>query len=294
VAAEHPTVIEQAQPPSRLWRILQFPLVRIVLAFTWLMAVVATTDLAIQLLPARETAPVTVLSAGLVVLGACLSYSAFVRIIEKRPVTELAASGAVAELAGGVLLGAILFTATIGILWSLGYYKVTGMNNWLAAAPVFAGAVISGVVEEILFRGILFRITEQVLGTWLALLISALLFGPLHLFNPNATWIAAIAIALEAGILLAAAYVLTRRLWFAIGVHFAWNFTQGGIFGVAVSGNRAAGLLQATLTGPELLSGGEFGAEASIFAVAVCLAAGAYLLWRAHNKGNFVRPFWGR
>ena len=287
-------MIEQTQPPSRLWRILQFPLVRIVLAFTWLIAVVATTELAIQLLPARETAPVTVLSAGLVVLTACLSYSAFVRIVEKRPATELAASGAVAELASGILLGAMLFTATIGILWSLGYYKVTGMNNWLAAAPVFAGAVISGVVEEILFRGILFRIAEQVLGTWLALLISALLFGLLHLFNPNATWVAAIAIALEAGILLAAAYVLTRRLWFAIGVHFAWNFTQGGIFGVAVSGNQAAGLLQATLTGPELLSGGEFGAEASIFAVAVCLTAGAYLLWRAQNKGNFVRPLWGR
>jgi len=258
------------------------------------MAVVATTELAIQLLPARETAPVTVLSAGLVVLVACLSYSAFVRIVEKRPVTELAASGAVAELASGTLLGAMLFTATIGILWSLGYYQVSGMNNWMTAAPVFAGAVISGVVEEILFRGILFRIAEQVLGTWLALLISALLFGLLHLFNPNATWVAAIAIALEAGILLAAAYVLTRRLWLAIGVHFAWNFTQGGIFGVAVSGNQAAGLLQATLTGPELLSGGEFGAEASIFAVAVCLAAGAYLLWRAHNKSNFVRPFWGR
>jgi hypothetical protein len=126
------------------------------------------------------------------------------------------------------------------------------------------------------------------------LVISAVVFGFLHLIYPNATLVAAVAIALEAGILLAAAYVLTRRLWLAIGIHFAWNFTQGGIFGVAVSGNQARGLLQSTLTGPELLSGGAFGAEASLFAILVCLAAGVYLLWRAWRKGSFVTPFWRR
>jgi hypothetical protein len=88
--------------------------------------------------------------------------------------------------------------------------------------------------------------------------------------------------------------MVTRRLWLAIGIHFAWNFTQGGIFGVAVSGIQANGLLQATLSGPELLSGGAFGAEASIIAVIVCLAAGACFMWRASVKGNFVRPFWKR
>jgi len=145
-----------------------------------------------------------------------------------------------------------------------------------------------------LVRGILFRIMEEALGTWLALILSALLFGLMHIANPNATLWGALAIAIEAGIMLAAAFVFTRRLWLAIGIHFAWNFVQGGIFGVAVSGNGVQGLLQSTLSGPPLLSGGAFGAEASIFAVIVCLAAGVYLTRAAWKKGNLIQPFWVR
>lgn len=285
---------EQAQLTNRLGRIVQFSPVRMALASVWLIAMFTIAQSAVELLPAQGTIPVAALSVTVVVSITYLAYAAFVRTIEKRPVSEFAASGAVAELANGVLVGAALFTITIGILWGLGYYTITGVNDWMIAVPALAGALISGMFEETLFRGILFRMVEERLGTWLALLISALLFGLLHLGNPNATWFAAVAIALEAGVLLAAAYVLTRRLWLAIGIHLAWNFTQGGVFGVAVSGNQAGGLLQSSLAGPEFLSGGEFGAEASIVAVLVCAAAGVYLLWRAQNKGHFMKPFWRR
>jgi uncharacterized protein len=121
-----------------------------------------------------------------------------------------------------------------------------------------------------------------------------LIFGALHLANPNATLWAGLAIAIEAGIMLAAAYVYTRRLWLPIGIHFAWNFVQGGIYGVSVSGVEAKGLLQSTLSGPALLSGGEFGAEASIFAVIVCLAAGIFFVWKSYTQGKFIKPFWNR
>ncbi len=283
---------EQTQPANQLRRVLQFPLVRIVLAFIWLTTIFTITQMAVRLLPARETIPIIALSLVVVVSIIYLAYSAFVRIIERRPLSEFATLGAVTELTSGVLIGAVLFTVTIGILWGLGCYTVTGVNDWMIMVPVFARAVITGVYEEVLFRGVLFRVIEEKLGSWLALLLSALLFGFLHLGNPNATWVAAAAIALEAGTLLAAAYVLTRRLWLAIGIHFAWNFTQGGVFGVAVSGNQASGLLQSILKGPELLSGGQFGAEASIVAVIVCTAASVCLLWRAQKKSRLVKPFW--
>lgn len=285
---------ERTQLTSKAWKILQFPVTRIVLASIWLVFTVMITQAIVKLLPANETLPVTVLSIAVVVLVAFFAYYAFVHIIEKRPVTELARPGALRELAMGILIGALLFTAVIGILWLLGYYKVGGINSLVVTVPIFALAVLSGVFEEILFRGILFRIVEESLGTWLAILFSALLFGLLHLGNPNATLWAAIAIAIEAGILLAAAFVVTRRLWLVIGIHFAWNFTQGGIFSVAVSGHQMDGLLQATLAGPELLSGGAFGAETSIFAVSVCLAVGIYFIWKALKKGKFVKPFWKR
>lgn len=285
---------ERAQTANRLWQVLKFPLVRIALAFVWLMTIVTIARSAIRLLPARETMPVIVVSLAVFVLVVYWAYYVFVRVTEKRRLTEFAPAGAIAELTSGVLLGAALFTFTIGILWGLGCYMVTGVNDWTVMVPVLANSVMAGMYEEVLFRGVLFRVIEERLGSWLALLISALFFGLLHLGNPNATLVAAIAIALEAGVLLAAAYVLTRRLWLAIGIHFAWNFTQGGVFGVAVSGNQTSGLLQSTLRGPELLSGGEFGAEASIIAVVVCTAANVYLVWRAQKTGNLVKPSWRR
>jgi uncharacterized protein len=223
-----------------------------------------------------------------------LAYAAFVNVVERRRPTELALGGAAAELAAGVLLGAVLFTVTIGLIWLLGFYHVNGTNPWTVLLPSLALSLMSGVTEELLFRGIVFRIMEEGLGSALALALSALFFGLLHLANPNASLVAALAIAIEAGLLLGAAYMLTRRLWLAIGVHFAWNFVQGGVFGVAVSGNETQGLLQSTLSGPALLSGGAFGAEASVFAVLACLGATAYLLWRVRQRGGWVAPFWAR
>ena len=115
-----------------------------------------------------------------------------------------------------------------------------------------------------------------------------------HLLNPRSSWTAAVFIAVEAGVTLAAAYITTRRLWMPIGMHFAWNFTQGGVFGVPVSGIPVQGMLDSKLTGPELISGGAFGAENSIFAVLVCTSAAIYLLARAARNGQIIRPFWAR
>ncbi len=191
-------------------------------------------------------------------------------------------------------MGAFLFTLTIGILWLLGYYQVTGTNALSVLTQALMIGIVSGFIEEVIFRGILYRISEEALGTWLALLISATFFGFAHGFNPGATLFSSVAIALEAGLLLGAMYTLTRRLWVSIGTHFAWNFTQGGIFGVTVSGNSMSGLLQSQLRGPELLSGGAFGAEASIIALLVCLAAFGFILLRIEQQGKRLAPMWRR
>jgi len=77
-------------------------------------------------------------------------------------------------------------------------------------------------------------------------------------------------------------------------MHFAWNFTLGGIFGVTVSGKETEGLFQSQLQGPELFTGGSFGAEMSIITVILCLIIGIFLMWKARKRGNFVQPFWRR
>jgi uncharacterized protein len=127
------------------------------------------------------------------------------------------------------------------------------------------------------------------LGTWIALAISALLFAILHLTSAHATATSVIVVGLEAGILPSAAYVLTRRLWLAIGIHFAWDFAQDYVFGLT-----NGGLLQGNLSGPVLLSGGSNGIEGSILALALCLVVSAYLLWWAGRKGHIMRPLRGR
>jgi len=100
-----------------------------------------------------------------------------------------------------------------------------------------------------------------------------------HAGNAGASWISTLAIALEAGVLLGIAYAATRSLWLPIGVHFGWNFTEGGIFGAAVSGAHYQGLIGASLSGPTWLTGGAFGPEASLPALSVSLCASAALGW---------------
>jgi len=285
---------ENSQPVNKFIKFSQFPLIRIILGFVILIAVPSLIQLGGEALISIHTTISDLIIVLFTAGGALLAYFGFVRIIENRNVSELSLLHVSKEFGGGLLLGAALFSTTIAILWALGYYQVSGINQWQVMTDWLFIAILSGVLEELLIRGILFRIMEESLGTWIALVISALIFGALHLANPNATWWAGLAIAIEAGVMLAASFVYTRRLWLPIGIHIAWNFVQGGIFGVAVSGVEAKGLLQSTLSGPAILSGGEFGTETSIFAVIVCLTAGIYFVWRSYNQGKFINPFWKR
>ncbi|MGD8817558.1 MAG: CPBP family intramembrane metalloprotease [Acidobacteriota bacterium] len=164
----------------------------------------------------------------------------------------------------------------------------------MVTGGILAASIQAGYIEEVMFRGVIFRITEEGLGSWWALAISSALFGLAHIGNPNATWLSAAAIMIEAGILLGATYMLTRRLWAVMGMHFAWNYTQGGVFGISVSGTDVQGMLVSRLTGPEILTGGAFGIEASLLTVILCFAVAVFVLRRTVRRGHLVRPFWKR
>jgi membrane protease YdiL (CAAX protease family) len=232
----------------------------------------------------------------LVIVAATIgSYWLYVRWVEFRSAVELAPRGAAKQLLVGVLVGAGLFCTTMLVLWLLGAWTYTGMVAGSVWIYPLVAAVAAGVVEETLMRGVMFRILEQGLGSWIALALSALVFGLMHAANPGATATSVIAIALEAGVLLAAAFMFSRRLWFVYGLHAAWNFTEGGIFATSVSGMKSEGVIGVQFTGNEWLTGGAFGPEASIVAVAVCLMAGVAFLVIAQRRGHVVaRRFWQR
>lgn len=286
---------DEAHAQPALWlRVLRFPPIRLVLLGGILFLMMGISN-GFWGSTFADSPPKAVSMAALMAALGLAVYVVFVRVVERRPVRELALPAMGPELGLGMLFGAALYTLCLLVLMVLGVYRIEGINPLAMLLPSVAMALSSGVFEELLHRGTLFRIVEESLGSWIALLASALFFGFRHLSNADGNILGAIAITIEAGLLLAAAYMLTRRLWLSIGFHIAWNFTQSGIFSGSVSGGfERPGLFKATIEGPELLTGGKFGMEATIVALLACTTAGLVMLLMAVRRGNIVPPFWQR
>jgi uncharacterized protein len=202
------------------------------------------------------------------IVSAFLVYWIGVRLMERREVLELAWVDAACYLPVGAIGGFIVFAAIICVLWAQGwatYEGYAGSKDITTAALIFAAGV---TFEELIYRGAIFRIVEESLGTTAALALSALLFGLSHLGNYAATLASAVSIAVAGGITFGLTYTLTRSLWLPIGVHFGWNFTQGALFGAAVSGYQLHGAFRFSFSGPAWATGGAFGPEASIYTTA--------------------------
>jgi membrane protease YdiL (CAAX protease family) len=259
--------------------------------FIWqLLAVVAISIAGGQGLAAVDGNPWLQLVVGsLAAVLAIFVYGWVVRRTEHRPSTEVGLEGAAPAVGRGLLIGAAMFSAVIVNLFSSGHYEVDGLGSPTGAVGLFGFMAGAAVTEEVLYRGVLFRIVEERTGTWIALILTGLLFGASHLLNPNASLWGAFAIAIEAGGMLTAAYVATRRLWVPIGVHFGWNFAASGIFSTEVSGNDTPqGLLNSSMSGPELLTGGDFGPEGSVYAILFGVLVTIAFMWLAYRRGHVV------
>jgi membrane protease YdiL (CAAX protease family) len=201
-------------------------------------------------------------------------------------------TGAIGGLFGGLLVGAVLFSVVIAVL-TLTHCYTASFQSWNPLLPALAVFLFVALFEELLFRGVLFRLIEKMTGTWIALVLSAVLFGAIHIRNPHASIFSSLAIALEAGVLLALAYVLTRSLWFAIGIHWGWNLFEGSIFGTQVSGGEfTATVFHSKMDGPTWLTGGSFGPEAGVVALIVCVAAALIVGALVIRRRRIISPMW--
>ncbi|WP_226938898.1 CPBP family intramembrane glutamic endopeptidase [Janthinobacterium sp. FT14W] len=258
-------------------RLLAYPLVQIVLGMVLTFAAVPLTMIIASRLVDKSYRILwpQLLAAVLVWFG----YRFYVRRIEKRQPTELAMPGMARELGRGLLLGAGLVVLTFAVLAVLGVYQFSGVNalNVLLLLPL-AELLLVGMAEEMMFRGVIFGVTERALGSKAAIVISALVFSLAHL--PNAGFsLLAIAGLVTYGVLQAALYLQTRRLWVCIGTHVGWNYCVGQVFSSIVSGHAdTGGLLRGELAGNAMLTGGAFGVEASLVTVLLLGVAAAYVL----------------
>jgi membrane protease YdiL (CAAX protease family) len=257
-----------------------------------LLAVGVVTFVGGQATVVLEGRPWLVLIVGLVTsVLAVIVYRWVVKLTERRQVAELVGPGAFGAVSLGTVLGVAMFGAVIANIAFLGHYTVDGIGSPSGAIGLIGFMAAAAVTEELLFRGVLLRIIEGRFGTWIALASTSIVFGLIHLVNPNATLWGAIAIAIEAGGMLGAAYIATRSLWLPIGLHFGWNIAASAIFSTEVSGNGTPqGLLDAATSGPTLVSGGAFGPEGSIYAVGFGTVLMVVFLWIAKRRGHIVPP----
>ena len=266
--------------PTLASRLMANPLVRIVLGIVLTFAAVPLTMIIASQLVAKPYRIVwpQALAAVLVWFG----YRFYVRRIEKRQPTELATPGMARELGTGLLLGAGLVALTFAVLAALGAYRFGGVNalSIMMLVPL-AELVLVGMAEEMVFRGVIFGVTERSLGSKPAIVISALVFSLAHLPNEGVS-VLAIAVIAAYGVMQAALYMTTRRLWACIGTHIAWNYCVSQVFSSTVSGHAATdGLLRGELVGNAMLTGGVFGVEGSLIALLLIAAAAAFWLRRA-------------
>lgn len=208
-----------------------------------------------------------------------IAYILFVRFYEKRSPAELALKGRNMLIAG--IAGCAMLLVPILLNFKIGFYEVISYNGLSKMVFVIFGLSVVAIIEEFIFRGILFRIGENYFGTIYALISVSLLVSLLSLavaaevstigffstFLINAFW--------------CGLYVWTRNIWVVAIHHAAWNYTEF-MPGIMDDHWRISAPVESSMSGPAMITGGNWGPEGSIFTAIVCIFGLIYLYRQIH------------
>ena len=233
-------------------------------------------------------------------VAAVAAYAIVTRRIDRRTLSAAGISpqGFFSETAIGLLIGGGVFSAIIAVMAVFGLYRTGSVNLHFRPTLPLELFLCIAVFQETAVRGCIFQTLERSYGSGIALVASSLFFGLLHLGIPvpslsaGQMLVGPLFLSLETGLLFSAAYLLTRRLWLPIGLHWGWNFVETSVYGTANSGaweNDPNTLFAGQTHGPFLLTGGAFGPEASVIGLFVGSCAGLLLLRLAIRRGQW-RP----
>ena len=215
------------------------------------------------------------------------------RFLDKQTLVSLGLTldlAAVKDWLFGFILSAAMAGAVFGIQWATGLLDLTGVNPEISTSTFvvdFGLMIVTYIVlvafwEELVFRGYLLQNMIDGMGPLWAVILSCVLYGVVHHFNPNAGFLSSAIIVLF-GYLRLFGYLETSQLWLSMGMHAAWNFFQGPVFGYAASGYETRTILQHEPVGPDWLTGGEFGPEGSVITIPIALAALVLMRWWARR-----------
>jgi uncharacterized protein len=277
-------------------RILGFPLTKIVIGLTVCLGIGLLGWLGVkELLNTTTLREETrdLIAGSILALLVVLSYRELFTRYENRDISELSAKACGRNLLGGIILGVALQLLVFLVMYLQNDFKVVAVNRVFLALPTMALMFVEAITTEILIIGILFRIMEEALGSYISLALLSIIFIVMHIGAPDTSFIGAFCVALHGGFLLGAAYIFSRNLWFVIAIHFAWDFMQAGFFGASVSGYRLGNALLVTkIEGSPWVVGGYLGPGSSVQAGIFCLLAAIVLLIVSHNNQRIVGLKW--
>ncbi|HEX4374653.1 MAG TPA: CPBP family intramembrane glutamic endopeptidase [Puia sp.] len=279
-----------------LQKILYFFLTKIIIGIAIIIGLIVFTEWFGHLLLDKTQLPdltKTFLINCTEILLALFAYILLFRSYEKRKIEELKFSVFGKNAAGGFFTGFILQSLFILVIYFFGNYSIIRVNSFSFVLPGFIYALTAGFIAEILIIGIGFRLIEEKFGTVISLAVMGSLFAIMHSGVEGATILSIASTVVAAGILLPAAYVCTRSLWFPIFLHFAWDLAEPAIYGgINPSLHVDRSWLESNIAGATLLTGGKFGPQSSLQSLIFCSIAALIFLVLAKQKNNFIKPFW--
>jgi membrane protease YdiL (CAAX protease family) len=279
-----------------LQKFLHFFLVKIVVGIAAIAGIVFLTQTLGQNLLNKTSLTENGQNLILALLNSGLALAVYIflfRVYEKRKITELSASNFFSFASIGFIIGFILQLLFVLCIYLFAQYSILNKNAITAVIPAFNTSFTAGFVAELLIVGVFFRLTEEKLGTFIALIILTIIFAIIHTNAKNATWLSVVNTALQSGVMLPATYIVSRSLWFTIFMHFAWDFAEPGIFGGINPGNSVnASLFTSKINGSEIITGGLNGPQNSIQAFIICLIVSIIFLSIAKKRNRFIKPVW--
>jgi len=283
---------------SFIWKTLIIPLLQIILGIilinvpTFILR--STVQCILSALSVNNVQAIAFIIFCVRTLSVYFFYILFVKIFEKRNAEEvLITSASIKEFSSGSLLGISMITIIMALMWITGHFTITGINTSATLFQSFLYHSFFAFLQDIIYFAIIFRILEKNLGSWIAVIISAMIFGFKHLLFPGYTLWSVIAQTLEAGILFSAMFILTRKIWYILGFHLLWNYIQFGL----ILGFKSEGLTAFFIpefSGSGLITGMPVGFEASVLTVIIGTLLGIYILSKSRKNGNFILPAWKR
>jgi membrane protease YdiL (CAAX protease family) len=210
------------------------------------------------------------------------------KLLYKKPIVQMGfgMNRAAIKFLSGLLQGACYMIIVFVTLLALGGLTIVSVSptRFFSAdiALWFVVFLVAALSEEVLCRGFMMTASKSTRFNAFIIIAPALFFSLAHITNPGFTALPMLSIFL-AGVLFAVLFVRSGSLWMPFGFHFAWNFFEGNIFGISVSGNEVESMIEISYTDSTLLNGGTFGAEGGLVVIAL-LAVGIVLTWR------FMKP----